>query len=186
MKLLSTLIVLGLCATNASAQDELQIDVLGGHDTVVTAAGGRGADVRVRVLDRDRKPVEGAIVSAVLPPMGVGGHFRGGDTIRTERTDSRGEVQFTGIHLRRLTGDFTTRVLARSGNRTGTASVTQKVSGAPARVEGWSSRRRLIMLGVAGAGVAAGITALVYDNDPTTPSAGLTVTAGSPLTTGPR
>jgi hypothetical protein len=118
--------------------------------------------------------------------MGVGGHFRGGNTIATQHTDSRGEAEFTGIHLRKLTGDFTTRVLARSGERTGTVNVLQKVANAPAPPEGWTSRKRLVMLGVAGAGVAAGVVALLYGGGSSTPAAGLTVTPGNPLTTGPR
>jgi hypothetical protein len=168
-------------------RDMLRVDVVEGHDAVVSAAGGRGADVRVRVLDRDQKPVEGAIVSAVLPPIGVGGHFRGGETIATTHTDSQGEAQFRGIHLRPLTGDFTTRILARRGDRTGTAQVIQKVSAAPAADQGWRSRRRLVMLGVAGAGVAAGIVAAFYGNESSTPTvSGLSVTPGNPVATAPR
>ena len=187
MKVLSTVLVLGLCGCYASAQDALTVDVLSGQDAVVTTTARKGAEFRVRVVDRDRKPVEGAIVSAVLPAIGVGGHFRGGSTIATEQTDSRGEAEFSGIRVRNLSGDFTTRVMARSGARTGTANVVQKVSGSGvAPAAGWLSRKRLIMLGVVGAGVAASVVAATYGGDLTTEAAGFTVTPGNPVTTGPR
>jgi hypothetical protein len=186
MKVLSTALVLGLCGFHASAQDALTVDVLSGQDAIVTAATGKGADFRVRVLDRDRKPVQGATVSAVLPAIGVGGHFRGGNTIDTQQTNSQGEAEFTGIHVRKLTGDFTTRVLARSGDRTGTTNVVQKVSTGNRPAEGWTSRRRLVMLGIAGAGVAAAIVVATYGNGSSTQAAGFSVTPGNPVTTGPR
>lgn len=186
MKLPSAVMVLGLCALHASAQDGLRIDVLAGHDIVVSAAAGRGGDVRVRVVDQDQRPVAGATVSAILPSIGVGGHFRGGSTIATEKTDSRGEAEFKGIHLRKLTGDFTTRILARSGERKGSATLRQSITSAPAPELGWRSRRRLTMLAVAGAGVAAGVVAATYGGSSTPPATGLTVTPGNPSTTGPR
>ncbi|HYP04930.1 MAG TPA: hypothetical protein VER03_01740 [Bryobacteraceae bacterium] len=153
----------------------------------MTSAGGRGADVRVRVVDQDQRPVPGATVSAVLPAIGAGGHFRGGDTIATERTDSKGEAEFSGIRLRKITGEFITRVLARSGARTGSATLTQTITNAPAPAQTWRSRRRLVMLGVAGAGIAAGVVAATYGGGSTAPAtAGVTVTPGNPTTTGPR
>ena len=187
MKLLSTVMAFGLCVPFASAQDALTVSLMNGQDTRTGYAAGRGADVRVRVVDRDQKPVEGATVSAILPAMGVGGHFRGGTTVATTQTDSQGQAEFTGIHLRGLTGDFTTRVLARSGDRTGSASLVQKVSaGTAPPQQGWMSRRRLVILGVAAAGIAAGVVAATYGGESSTPAIGLTVTPGIPVTTGPR
>jgi hypothetical protein len=186
MKLASTVLVLGLCVSYASAQDSLTVDVLSGQDASVSSATAGGAKVRVRVVDQDRKPVAGATVSAVLPAIGAGGHFPGGATISTRETDSRGEVDFTGIQLRTVTGDFTTRVLARSGSRTGSATVVQKVPPAPAVTNGWSSRRRALMLGIAGAGVVAGIVAALSGGESSSPTTGLSVTPGIPLTSGPR
>ena len=185
MRLISAVLALGLCA---QAQDGLQVDVLSGHDAMVTAASGRGANIRVRVLDRERKPVEGAIVSAVLPPKGVGGHFRDGGTIATTHTDSDGTAEFRGIHVRRAAGEFSTRILARRGDRSGVADVRQTVSMAPDSPDTRFSRRRLIMLVVAGAGVAAGVVAATYGggSSGTAPTPGLTVSPGSPITTGPR
>lgn len=189
MRLLSTVLVLCLGSNGvyAAPDDALQIEVLGGHDAVVTIAGRRAADIRLRVTDRDSKPVNGATVSAILPGIGVGGHFRGGMTIATKETDSDGKVEFSGIGLRQIAGDFTTQIKARKGDRTGSAQVMQKVSAAPNAAEGFLSKRHLWMMAVAGAGVAAGVVAATYNGSSAPASAPtLTVTPGSPVTGGPR
>jgi hypothetical protein len=183
MRLISAVLAVGLCV---QAQDGLHVDVVSGNDVIVTAASGRGADIRVRVLDREQKPVKGATVSAVLPARGVGGHFRDGGTIATTQTDSDGTADFRGIRLRRTSGEFATRILARRGDRTGAADVRQTVSMAPDSPEGKFSRKRLIMLAIAGAGVAAGVVAAMYGDSGPAPTTGMTVTPGSPTTTGPR
>jgi hypothetical protein len=126
------------------------------------------------------------VVSAVLPPRGVGGHFHDGGTIATTHTNADGTADFRGIRLRRTAGDFSTRILARRGDRSGTADVRQTVSLAPDSVEGTFSRKRLIMLAIAGAGVVAGVVAATYNGSGSAPETGMTVTPGSPITTGPR
>jgi hypothetical protein len=189
MRLLSAVMILSLCANGicASPDDELQVNVLGGRDVAVSAPGGRAADIRIQVVDRQSKPVRGATVSAVLPSLGAGGHFRGGETIATKETGADGTVEFSGIHLRKVPGTFTTRILARKGFRTGSTEVTQNASTTAAEPAGGRfSRRTLVMMAVAGAGVAAGVVAATCcgSSGPTAPS--LTVTPGAPATTGPR
>lgn len=190
MRLLSTAVALCLCSNglHAGPNDALQISVLSGNDVVVPAASGRAANIRVRVTDRTSKPVEGALVSAILPAIGTGGHFRGGSTIATKETDSDGNVEFTGIGLRRLTGDFTTQIKARKGEQTGATQARQKVSAAPfAEPKGLFTRKHVIMMAIAGAGVAAGVVAALHDgSNGSTVASGLTVTPGSPVTGGPR
>ena len=188
MRPLSTVLVLCLCANAfcAGPNDALQVNVLEGNDVVVSAATGHGADIRVKVTDRSSQPVEGATVSAILPNIGVGGHFRGGDTVATHRTGKDGTVEFSGIHLRQITGEFNTKILARRGSETGSAIVVQKVTAAPAPAEGIFSRKRMILMGVAAVGVAAGVAIAIYGNGSDNPAAGLTVTPGNPTTTGPR
>ena len=188
MRLLSTVLILCLGANGfcASPDDDLQLSVVDGRDAVLSTAV-RAPDIRVRVVDRNSKPVSGASVSAVLPSMGAGGHFRGGETIATQTTDSDGTVQFSGIHLRKVGGDFTTRILARKGYRTGSTELRQTASTAAVeRKKGLLSTRNVIIMAVAGAGIAAGIavTTCCGSNTPSTPS--FTVTPGSPTTTGPR
>jgi hypothetical protein len=189
MRPLSTVMILCLCANGfcAGPDDELQVDVLGGHDAIVSTAVG-APDIRIRVVDRNSKPVEGASVSAVLPGMGAGGHFRGGGTIATKVTDSDGTVQFSGIHLRKVAGDFTTRILARKGFRAGSAQLTQTASNTAADEpkKGLFSTRNKIIMGVAAAGVAAGIAAAVCCGGEAPAAPSFTVTPGAPTTTGPR
>jgi hypothetical protein len=179
MRLLSTVMILCVCANGlcASAGEELQVNVLEGRD----------AAIRVRVVDRQSKPVSGATVSAVLPSMGAGGHFRGGGTISTKETDSDGTVEFSGIRLRKIPGSFTTRILARKGHRTGSAELTQTATLAPVRSrEGRFSRRNVAMMAVAGAGIAAGVVAAACCGASRPEAPQLTVTPGVPTTTGPR
>ena len=189
MRLLSTVMILCLCANGfcAGPDDELQVNVLGGHDAVVSTAAG-APDIRIRVVDRNSKPVEGASVSAVLPGMGAGGHFRGGDTIATKVTDSDGTVQFSGIHLRKVAGDFTTRILARKGLRSGSTQLTQTASNTAAvePKKALLSTRNKIIMAVAGAGIAAGIAAAVCCGSEAPSGPTFTVTPGVPTTTGPR
>ena len=188
MRLLSTVLVLCLASNGLSAaeDDELKIDVLDGHGSTVTLESGRAADIRLRVTDRENKPISGAYVSAILPGMGPGGHFSGGMTIATKESDSDGRVAFSGIHLRKVTGDFTTQIRARRGDRTGAAQVTQKVSNASTADETFFSRRHILMMAIAGAGVAAGVAAAIVGHSDGPAAPPLTVTPGTPTTGGPR
>ena len=188
MKLLSSVLVLGACAFNLSADpnDALQINVLGSRDVIVTTASGREADIRVRVTDRDNRPIAGAVVSAILPPIGVGGHFRDHTTIATESTNTQGEADFKGIRIRNVLGEFTTTLKARSGDSFGSTQIVRKVSPPPPTVEGFFSRRRVLIMSIAAAGVAAAVVTAMYDGESSAPAPGLRVTPGSPVTTGPR
>ena len=119
--------------------------------------------------------------------FGVLGSGMVGSTIATKETNSDGTVEFSGIRLRNLVGDFTTRIRARKGDRTGSAQVTQKVSTAPVGEDEFWSRRHVLMVAIAAAGVAAGIiAATVGGADGGAPATTLTVTPGSPITGGPR
>ena len=75
MRLLHIVVVCCLCSNGlyAAPNDALQINVLSGDNVVVPAASGRAANIRVRVTDRASKPVEGALVSAILPPSASAG-----------------------------------------------------------------------------------------------------------------
>jgi hypothetical protein len=188
MKRLSSVLALVLCALELSADpnDALQINVLGSRDVVVTTASGREADLRVRVTDRDNRPIAGAIVSAILPPIGPGGHFRDRTTIATQSTDTQGQADFTGIQIRNVLGEFTTTLKARRGESAGSTQVVRKVAPAPPAVDGFFSRRRVLMMSIAAAGIAAAVVTAMYDGESAAPAPGLRVTPGSPITTGPR
>ena len=170
----------------ADSIDALRVNVLEGHDVVVSAAAGRGADIRIRVTDRNDRPVEGAMVSAILPPNGAGGHFRDNTTISTQETDADGHARFTGIRLRKVLGEFSTTLKARRGEHVGSTQVLQKVSPAPPPPEGLFSRKRIVMMSIAGAGMAAAIVAATYGGSSSAPAPSLTVRPGSPVTGAPR
>jgi hypothetical protein len=192
MKLLSTVLVLCACANELSAgpiadsKDALQINILAGHDVVVPADSKRGSDIRIRVTDRNNRPVEGAVVSAILPASGAGGHFRDRTTISTQETDSDGEARFTGIRLRNVLGEFSTTLKARRGENFGSTQVLQRVSSSAPAPERFFSRKRVVMMSVAGAGVAAAVVAATYGGTSATTAPSLTVTPGSPVTSAPR
>jgi hypothetical protein len=188
MRLLSSVLVLAVCASELSADpnDALQINVLGNRDVVVTTSSGREADIKIRVTDRDNRPVAGAVVSAILPPNGVGGHFRDNTTIATQSTDSEGQAGFTGIRIRNVLGEFTTTLKARRGDSVGSTRLVRKVSPPSPVAEGFFSRRRVVMMSIAAAGIAAAVVTALYDGESAAPAPGLRVTPGSPITTGPR
>ena len=190
MRLLGTVLVLCICANQLSAEpiadsNDLRIHVLGGHDVAVSAAARKGADIRIRVTDRNDRPVEGAVVSAILPPKGAGGHFRDNTTISTQETDADGNARFTGIRLRNVLGEFSTTLRARRGENVGSAHVLQRVADTPPPPEGFFSKRRTVIMSIAGAGVAAAIVAATYGGSSTiAPS--LTVRPGNPVTSASR
>jgi hypothetical protein len=191
MRFLSSVLVVCLCANGsfaAGADDTLRLNVLTGQDVVVTTATGHGPDIKIRVTDKNSAPVEGATVSVILPAVGSGGHFAGGSTIATRQTDSDGIVDFSGIRLRKLNGDFAVKIRARKESLTGSTQVVEKVSWVAEGPQSFFSPRHVLMMWIAGAGVAAGILAATIGgpNGGTPAAAGLTVTPGTPITGGPR
>lgn len=166
------------------AAHTLDIAVLAGHDTAASFRGDAGPRIKVRVTDGS-KPVENATVTAILPNLGAGGVFRGGETIRSEKTDSNGEAAFPGFRLRRIAGDYPVTVVARSGERTGRTVVKQQaVDAEPARV--FWTRRRVAMAAIVGGGVAAAIAAVLTNAEAQTPTAAFQVRPGQPVAGGPR
>ena len=179
--------IAALCGSlfGQQAAHSLNITVLAGHDVAASIRGDGGPPIRVRVTDGD-KPIENATVTAILPNLGPGGAFRGGDTIRSERTDSNGEAAFPSYRLRRATGDIPVTVVARAGERTGRTLVHQKALDVEPQSRVWT-KRRIAMVAVIGGGAAAAITALFTNAEqaaPVTPA--FNARPGQPIVGGPR
>ena len=177
--------VVAACVAFAEPNAALSISVLSGHDAVVSTHGGRGADIKVRVTGADDLPVEHATVTAVLPGIGAGGSFAGGETVKSKLTGSDGIVDFRGIRIRQVTGDIPIRLVARRGQQVGSTTIHQKAANIAPSDDGMFSRRRLTIMGIAAAGVTAAVLAAIIDGDePAQPA--FNVTPGTPITTGPR
>lgn len=175
-----------VCAAAFAQQDTpLSLSVLAGHDVVVSTREGRGADIRVRVTDSRNQPVDNAAVTAILPAVGAGGSFFFGDTIKTKTSGSDGIVEFSGIHIRSVTGEIPIRIIARHGIQTGSVTVRQKATDTAPGPEARFSKRRIAMIAILAGGVAAAVVVGTMNGDePSHPA--FNVTPGNPVTTGPR
>ena len=181
--LFSAVLTCGIAVAQQAAS--LNISVLTGTDVIVSTREGRGADIKVRITTSNDQPVEDATVTAILPAIGAGGSFTGGDTVKTKTTDSDGTVDFTGIHIRRTTGDIPIRIVARAGIQTGTTTAHQKATNVDLGDRSMVSKRRIALISIIGGGVTAAILAGVMGGDePAQPA--FSVTPGNPVTTGPR
>jgi hypothetical protein len=186
MKPLKYVLAAMMCAAGFAQQDTpLVLSILAGHDVSVSTREGRGADIRVRVTDSANHPVDNAAVTAILPAIGAGGSFRGGDTIKTKTSGSDGTVEFSGIRLRSVTGEIPIRIVARHGKQTGSTMVRQKATDVAPGPETRFSKRRLAMIAILAGGIAGAVVAATMNGDePTQPA--FNVTPGNPVTTGPR
>jgi hypothetical protein len=178
-------VILACGAAVAEPGAALSVAVLTGDDVVVSTRSGRGADIKVRVTGMDNQPVEHATVTAVLPAIGAGGSFAGGETVKSKTTASDGTVDFRGLRVRRIAGDIPIRIVARRGQHVGSAIAHQKAADTDAGSDAILSKRRIAIIGVAAAGVTAAILAATMNgSEPAQPA--FNVTPGAPVTTGPR
>lgn len=188
MRTLSILAALAAFSGGLFAQQPahaLDINVLAGHDAAASFRGDGGPPIKVRVTD-GAKPVENATVTAILPALGAGGAYRGGETIRSEKTNSDGEASFPAYRLRHVAGDIPVTLVARSGERTGRTVVRQRAVDGEPRPALWT-RRRVAMVAVIGGGAAAAIAALLTNaDDQSTPGAAFNARPGQPVVGGPR
>ena len=178
-----TLILLSAVAASGAG---LQVKVLEGNGVTNSIHQGFARDIVVEVLDSAGRPVEDAQVTVVLPARGVGAYFGEPfhNAIATKETDDDGRVAFRRIHLRKLTGEFPVRVLARRGELSGEASASQTNSDVAEGPEKRFSRRRMVIYGILAGGAAAGIITGLHNADKG-PSV-FSVTPGAPTLSGPR
>lgn len=189
MRSLSLLMTFALLTTGLPAQTSVGIEVvvLEGDGATNSLAGKRLHPVTILVQDSAKKPIEGAVVSVILPANGAGGSFGTGSTIETKHTSREGKVTFSGMHTRNLAGSFGADVRASSGGMRGSGAFTQTNAeiDAPAQSR-WRNKRTLIMLGVVAAGVGIGLGVGLHNSSGSGNPTGYTVTPGGPTVTAPR
>ena len=104
--------------------ESLTIYVLEGQNQIHDIRDLVGATVVVEVRDENGMPLEGADVTFQLPRTGAGGAFAGQAPNYTTKTNSQGQASATFLP-NAVTGRFTIQISAKSGNRTGRATLTQ-------------------------------------------------------------
>ncbi len=189
MRPLSLVMTFALLTTGLPAQTSsgLQVVVLEGDGATNSLAAKRLHPVTIMVQDSAKRPVEGAVVSVMLPANGAGGTFGYGNTIDTKHTGREGRVTFSGMHTRNLAGSFRADVRASSEGMRGAAVFTQtnaEIDGPPQ--SRWTNKRAIIMLSVVAAGVGIGLAVGLHNSSGSGNPAGYTVTPGGPTVTAPR
>ena len=156
---------LGAWQTTAPAPSQrLTVLVLQGQGAVNFIPDHNGATPVVEVRDQNSLPVEGADVVFTLPATGPGGTFSSGGQMASVRTNADGQASANFV-VNSQAGPFQIRVAATSGERTGSAVISQSNSLRPA--EPASARRRplyrswklwAVVAGAAAAGAALALT----------------------------
>jgi hypothetical protein len=109
----------------------LAIRIVEGDDAVYATGSRATRGLTVLITDETGHPVEGAIVSFVLPASGPGGLFSTGSQTEIATTHSDGRAAVWGMRWNRTAGSFEIRITAAKGAvRAGTASA-QTLSDAP-------------------------------------------------------
>jgi hypothetical protein len=142
----------------------LQVEVVQGDGAIHNVRGRQFVEPVVQVLDAGQ-PVEGAIVSFLLPQVGPSGRFVEGP-VMTLATGPDGVAAARGFRPNTLPGQFEIRVTASWKGRTGRATLLQ-TNAAP--IEGGVARRRsrtFVILGVLAGGAAAGAAAALGGSRP--------------------
>ncbi|MEO8130822.1 MAG: hypothetical protein ABJF23_24780 [Bryobacteraceae bacterium] len=188
MRPLSVLMTFALLTIGLPAQTPsgIEVVVLEGDGATNSLAGKSLHPVTIMVQDAAKRPVEGALVSLVLPATGAGGSFSYGNTIETKHTGREGRVTFSGMHSRNVAGSFRGDVRASSNGLRGSGEFTQtnaEIDGPPH--SRWTNKRTLIMVGVIAAGAGIGLGVGLHNSGGGNP-AGYTVTPGGPTVTAPR
>jgi hypothetical protein len=142
--------------------EALRIQIVEG-DGLVYATGSRSArGVTVQVLAADGRPVEGALVSFLLPDRGPSGVFASGSRTGIATTGADGLASAWGMRWNRAAGVVAIRITAARGPARGSAECRVTLSDAPearggGRVSGGGRKWLWVALAVAGA--AGGIAA---------------------------
>ncbi len=168
----------------------LQIAILEGGGARNSSLAEQAKPITVEIRNAAGQPLSDATVTAILPPKGPGAAFPWGNEIATKQTGTDGRATFTGMKLRKQSGEFPIRLIASAGGHTSSITAMQSVSfDEPAPVvqpKRWSSRKIAIVTVIA-AGVAAGLVVAFYGGGSSQPaSSGAGITSGNATVTGPQ
>jgi|SRR5215469_12811033 len=150
---------LGIGSLLLLAQQALNIVVVEGEGAINNIRQRTARETIVEVDDENHKPIAGAVVTFTLPTQGAGGTFAGGAQTLTVMTDNLGRAVASGLRVNKVAGNWTMRVNASFGGRTGSAAITQTnaVAAATAGAAGGAAvSAKLIVIVAVIAGAAAG------------------------------
>lgn len=137
----------------------------------------------VEVVDENKNPVPGALVTFLLPQSGAGGVFPDGSRMLTAVTGSDGRAVARGIRLNNLEGQWQMRVTASHQGATANATIgmtNAAVAGALAGAKLWA------LLAVLGGAAAAGAVVATRGDNGTPQRSPTSVTPGAPSIQPPR
>ncbi|MCL4797351.1 MAG: hypothetical protein KJZ84_22485 [Bryobacteraceae bacterium] len=132
----------------------------------------------IEVVDENKNPVPGALVTFLLPQSGAGGVFTDGSRMLTVMTDDSGRAVARGIRTNTVDGQWQMRVSASFQGQTASATIgltNAAVAGALAGAKLWAL---LAIIGGAAAGGA--VIATRNGNGGAVPRPPTTVTPGTP------
>ncbi len=171
----------------------LKIVVIQGEGAQNNIRSGAAAPLVVEVRDDADKPVAKAEVVFELPAAGPSGVFFGWLRNQTARTDVAGRAETTGFTPNSEAGRFQVKIIATSGNNSGSAVITQtnSVNGSSSsngkQMKSGKSGLWKVLLIVGAAGLTAGIIAATHGGSSSaTPPVPVTVSAGPITIGGPR
>ena len=189
----SYLLVFQLICMPTYAQDQpapakLNIVIVEGEGAINSVRQRVAREPVVQVEDENHKPIAGAAITFLLPNQGAGAAFANGAKSLTVLTDDKGQAVARGLRPNNVNGQYQVRVNASFRGQTASTTVTQTNSIAVAAVAGGISAKVLIILAIAGAGVAGGVVAATRGGGGNnTPAAAPTVlTPGTPTVGAPR
>lgn len=139
----------------------------------------------IEVVDENKNPVPGALVTFLLPQNGAGAVFADGSRMMTVMTDESGRAVARGLRTNTLDGNWQMRVTASFQGQTATATiglVNAAVAGALAGAKLWA------LLAILGGAAAGGV--IYATQTGSTPAAAArprtTVTPGTPTVQPPQ
>jgi hypothetical protein len=143
--------------------NSLQIKVLRGEGSFNDIKKKTAEDVVVEVQDELGRPVEGAIVTFLLPSSGPGGTFLDGARMLTMTTSANGRATARSIRPNEIEGRFGIRVTASYQRNEASITVFQSNTAAGGKLvveEGKKSRKGL-WIAILGGGAAAAVAIAV-------------------------
>jgi hypothetical protein len=159
----------------------LHIEVVEGQGAINNITKRTAWEPIVQVVDEKGAPVQGAVVTFVLPADGAGASFTDDNKVLSVQTDESGRATAKGMRPNTVAGQFEIHVTAASTGRSASATITQ-TNAAPAQVSAKKSKKGLIILLVvagAGAGAAAALAGGKSSSSSTTPTPPPVTTPGT-------